>query len=103
MLQLAILDEAARSHPEVWWWVKGDGCDVTSGLQESVDHKWSGDVDLGNGKVQALFIEYTDRQKFISNIGLGDCEARWTGLSAMIVTSCYSKLNLIYVTSEQVR
>ena len=49
MLQLAVLDEAARSHPEVWWWVKGDGCDVTSGLQESVDHKWSGDVDLGNG------------------------------------------------------
>lgn len=72
------MDEAARSHPEVWWWVKGDGCDVISGLRESVDHKWSGDVDLGDGKLQALFSEYTDSQKFISNFGLGDREARWT-------------------------
>ena len=72
---MVVLDEAARSHPEVWWWVKGGGCD---GLRESVDHKWSGDVDLGDGKLQALFSEYTDSQKFISNFGLGDCEARWT-------------------------
>ena len=74
-IQLAVLHEAARSHPEVWWWVKGNGCDVNS---ESVDHKWSGDVDPGDGKLQALFLEYTDRQKFISNFGLGDREARWT-------------------------
>ena len=51
---MVVLDEAARSHPEVWWWVKGGGCD---GLRESVDHKWSGDVDLGDGKLQALFSE----------------------------------------------
>ena len=77
-IQLAVLDEAARSYPEVCWWAKSNGCDVTSGLRESVDHKWSGDVDLGDGKLQALFLEYTDRQKFISNFGLGDREARWT-------------------------
>ena len=64
------MDEAARSHPEVWWWVKGDGCDVTSGLQESVYHK-SSDVHLGDGKLQALFL-------IASNFGLGDREARWT-------------------------
>ena len=92
------MDEAIRSHPEVLWWVKGDGCDVTSGLRESVDHKCSGDVDLGDGKLQALFLEYTDHQNFISKFSLGDHKARWT-----VSYDCDKFLQEMksYVTSEK--
>ena len=45
-----MLEEANKSHPGAWWWIKGDGTDVTAGLGESVKHIWSGDVDLADGK-----------------------------------------------------
>ena len=38
----------------MWWWVKGDGCDLTSGLGESVSHEWSGDENLCDGKLHCL-------------------------------------------------
>ena len=34
--------------------MKGDGCDLTSGLGESVSHEWSGDEDLCDGKLHCL-------------------------------------------------
>ena len=30
---------------------KGDGCDLVSGLEESLRQEWNGDVDLGNGEL----------------------------------------------------
>lgn len=51
-IQTHSLDEAAIQHPDVWWWIMGDGCDVVSGLGESTRHIWSGDVDLADGKLQ---------------------------------------------------
>lgn len=47
------------------WWVKGDGCDTTAGLGESERNVWSGDVDLGDGKLQALYNQCLKRQKFV--------------------------------------
>lgn len=32
--------------------------------------KWTGDVDLNDGKLQQLYVTYMDRLKFISGIGL---------------------------------
>ena len=58
--------------------MKADGCDLTAGLRESTDHKWSGDVDLGDGSLATLYREYTDRRKFIEGFGIGDRQARWT-------------------------
>lgn len=46
-----MLDEASKHHPNTWWWLKADGCDVVSGLAESMRGTWSGYVDLNNGDV----------------------------------------------------
>ena len=61
----------------MWWWVKGDGTDITAGLGESVKHVWSGDVDLAVGKLQALYDEYLQRQSFIEGLGLGGRQGQW--------------------------
>ena len=45
---VSVLDEAVRSHPDTWWWVKADGTDLVSGLGESVSGEWSGDIDLND-------------------------------------------------------
>jgi len=61
----------------VWWWVKGDGCDLTSGLGESVSHEWSGDEDLCDGKLPSLYSEYRHRRQFAENLGMQGREGRW--------------------------
>ena len=48
---MATLDEGARLLPNAVWWLKADGVDVLPGLGES---EWSGDVDLGDGRVQCI-------------------------------------------------
>ena len=58
--------------------MKADGCDLTAGLRESTEHKWSGDVDLGDGSLATVYKEYTDRLKFIEGFGIGDRRGRWT-------------------------
>jgi ribosomal protein S17E len=40
------------------WWIKADACDLRQGLKESMRHEWSGDCDLGDGKLDALYKEY---------------------------------------------
>ena len=65
-----MLEDAARVHPEAWWWVKADGCDIVGGLKESVKLDWSGDVDLNDGKVATLHAEYKSRLKFLQDVGM---------------------------------
>ena len=55
---MATLDEACQSHPHTWWWLKGDGCDISSGIH---DHNWKGDVDLADGTLESLFTDYINR------------------------------------------
>lgn len=62
-------------HPEAWWWVKADGCDLVAGLKESVKQEWSGDVDLNDGKVAALHAEYKTRLGFIKAVGTPERKA----------------------------
>lgn len=69
-LQSVVLDEACLAHPDSWWWVKADGCDITQGLKESTKLEWSGDVDLNDGKLQNQYQAYRARLAFIENIGL---------------------------------
>lgn len=61
----------------MWWWIKGDGCDITAGLRESMRHDWSGDVDLGDGELPALYAEYMKRRVFIQSIGLEGRDELW--------------------------
>ena len=46
-----------------YWWIKGDACDVVSGLGESVKGEWSGNIDLNDGKLKSLYDQYCDRKK----------------------------------------
>ena len=37
---------------------QGDGCDVTTSLEELVRNEWNGDVDFGDGTCQQMHQEY---------------------------------------------
>ncbi len=70
--QLSVLDEAAELHPNSWWWIKGDGVDLQSGLGESMRKKWSGDLDLNDGKLQKQYASYMEELSFIQNHDVTD-------------------------------
>ena len=59
---MATLDEGARLLPDAVWWLKADSVDVLPGLGESVRKQWSGDVDLGDGRVNSVYEAYLKRQ-----------------------------------------
>ena len=63
IVQIATLNEAHKVHPNVKWWLKGDGCDIVSGLEESVRLEWNGDVDMGDGDLQRVYSLYCNRLK----------------------------------------
>ncbi|XP_065891566.1 uncharacterized protein [Dysidea avara] len=71
-IQVAVLDDAAISHPNSWWWLKADGCDINKGLKESVQQKWSGDVDLNDGHLQKQYEAYQKRLDSAKKLGLED-------------------------------
>ena len=73
--QGAVLDEAARTNPDAWWWLKADGCDITKGLKESVELQWSGDVDLNDGALQEQYEVYKKRLTTAEKAGLNRSEA----------------------------
>ena len=68
ILQVHILDQASQIKPDVWWWIKADGCDILPGLGESVRGIWSGDVDHNNGDLQRQYTAYQERLKSIAGI-----------------------------------
>ena len=54
--------------PNVEWWIKSDGCDVVSGLTESVRYELSGDVDLGDGSVQKQHADFLKRIELANSL-----------------------------------
>lgn len=48
--------------------MKADGCDMVSGLEESLRNEWNCDVDLGTGELQTMYQMYLDRLKRISSM-----------------------------------
>ena len=72
-MQTTVLDQAMAAFPaSTSWWIKGDAVDLVAGLGESVKGEWSGDVDLGDGRLQEMFKEYQRRLQIIARIGLKD-------------------------------
>lgn len=67
-----------KANPYARWWIKGDGCDIVPGLCESVELKWSGDVDLDDGQVQNAYQHYKSKLDFVSGLGLGGRQGRTT-------------------------
>ena len=65
-----MLDTAHRCNPDCNWWLKGDGCDILSGLGESMRLQWSGDVDLNTGNLQREYEFYRSLLNFISSLSL---------------------------------
>ena len=61
-----------ENHPYGRWWLKTDGTDIQEGLRESVRNEWSGDVDLGDGKLQDKYLKYVEYIKFVNSIGMKD-------------------------------
>lgn len=43
-----------------------------SGLGESISGKWSGDVNLKEGVLDKLYMEYKARLDFVAGFGLGE-------------------------------
>ena len=66
--QIATIEEAHRVHPSASWWVKADGCDIVSGLEESVRLEWNGDVDMGTGELQVMYQDYMGRLERIRSM-----------------------------------
>lgn len=54
--------------------MKADGCDIVSGLEESLRNEWNGDVDLGTGELQMMYQKYLDRLKRISSMVTSDVQ-----------------------------
>lgn len=69
-LKVEALVHAAHKSSDARWWLKADSCDLTAGLFESVRGKWSGDVDINDGKVAELYQLYQSHQKFCESLGL---------------------------------
>ena len=46
--------------------MKADACDLTAGLRESTEHKWSGDVDLGDGSLATVYKEQARSKQNLS-------------------------------------
>jgi hypothetical protein len=61
------LNEAASKVNDEWW-IKSDGCDIIDGLTEATRFEWSGDVDLGDGRLQDQYENYMKRINHIQHI-----------------------------------
>ena len=95
-VQTIVLDEAAQTHPDSWWWLKTDGCDIVKGLKESTNLQRSGDVDLKDGSLQEQYETYRKRLEFVKKLGLniGHCEV--TGKLKRILGDISDDLKFIY-------
>ena len=67
-IQVEVLDEAHKLLPNASWWLKGDGCDVITSLEESVGKEWNGDVDFGDGSCQEMHEEYLNHLEEVSRL-----------------------------------
>ena len=66
------MKSTADSNPAAWWWVKADGVDVVKGLWVSTRGEWSGDADLNDGNLAAMYGEYKQRLTKASKLGIDD-------------------------------
>lgn len=65
---MKVLEEAHHIFPSAKWWIKADGCDVIESLEESVDLKWNGDIDIGDGQLQLMYLEYISRLQILKRL-----------------------------------
>ena len=59
-----------EAYPNRRWYIKAAATDMKAGLRESMRGEWSGDCDLGDGKLQQMEAEYEERIRRVRGIGL---------------------------------
>jgi len=67
-MQMATLDSACKVHPQGRWWIKADGCDIVSGLEESLRLEWNGDADYGTEVVEELYRDFQARLSAVDSL-----------------------------------
>ena len=66
------LKKAKQSNPNGRWFIKADATDMHMGLRESMQGKWTGDGDFGDGKLQKAKKKYDEQLVSIRGLGLND-------------------------------
>lgn len=89
--------------PQAKWWIKADGCDVISSLEESLRLEWNGDVDLGDGKCQALHDAYLKHLNEVAGIGsnIFDDTIRDKSLQCLLKQKDVLKNELIFIHNSK--
>ena len=64
--------------------IKGDGSDLLECLQETKDHKWFGDADMGDGKVQEVRDKFQVYIRFLNMHYTALVRSSWLPLPARI-------------------
>ena len=60
-MQTTAIKELKRCNPEGRFWIKADGTDIKPALLESLRQEWNGDVNMQDGKLEALRLAYDQR------------------------------------------
>jgi len=58
-------------------------------------HEWSGNCDLGDGKINSLFEEYTSRRKFCQGLGLKERKANLHTDLSKVISALHKDLNFL--------
>ena len=98
---MEVLREAKRVHPDAWWWVKADGCDIVGGLEESMKKEWSGDIDLNDGAANKLHQDYMESLRFLAAVGIRARRARDVLLLDLKHLQADLEIHLTYLSSSK--
>ena len=72
LVKCAALDKAAELMPNCPWRIKADRCKVIPGVRDSVNEKWSSDINKNGGLLDQ---KHSKRQAIISSVGI-ECHKR---------------------------
>ncbi|XP_072043005.1 uncharacterized protein [Amphiura filiformis] len=67
-IQEAALTDVAANNPGGRYWILSDATDLKTCLQESRKQQWNGDVDMNDGKVEQMKVQYDAERKDIKEM-----------------------------------
>ena len=72
---MSMLETAHKQSPNKSWWIKADALDFgKAGIRTSMKNEWSGDVDMGDGKLDKEHTKYVNRLQEIDGLTCSDLE-----------------------------
>ena len=99
---MGVLQQLKKAHPNGRFWLKLDGTDLKTCLQESLDGQWNGDVDLGDGLLESLRDAYIARMDDTSHYALENLHKILKDLNDDInyLSDKHKKAVDLYITSQ---